>query len=966
MSRLMEDATGFAPQARPHSISGCTLNAYGAQWDNVSKCHKFHGDQGKFKSFWREHAGKAQDSRRYITGIPMFQAMARLLLLDLDLETEFINNLSHEPHPLVKAIVYASPMFTTDPKGWASYMIRGTYDTDTPPFPLHHLSSTVTENMTDRVMTGVLTVKLAWLRGLKLPDVAGDTWKKQWRPYGLVDWEAWYRPFKFDLPPSLSSSSGTEEQEGVLTLSLLIRRHKPDTGSTLSLSGEPFGPQCMSLGLVRLNPFLAGAGTQKVKALDGTGGWKYPTPGKKFRLDGNLVYVQKQDSGRSYGMEITHIPRSAHEQLSGENEPVINSLRAGIQHPFIAPLMFAFHCSDGRLELLSQLGSGGYLADHVQRERRFGITKARYYAAELICILEYLHAKNIILGSLKMENILLDSSGHVSLCKPSLFALDLSKDTDCIAPGTSAYQAPEILLNKREPSRASDWWSLGIILYELLTGAPPFYHKDEEERRYRIINVTLQQPVGLPSSTNDILTKLLDKDLTRRLGADGLAEVKAHPFFHGLDWGDCIQRKLETPFKPHNDAVVFWSKPHTDKAKQYPKGELREFDGAVYEILGTSDFPLPRYIGPAAPDTSSGQGNTGTSNEQWELIWVPDTGELYFQNRSSGQRVLARRDTAKRGEIPPPVMSEHPTQRQLEEALAAALQTGYSHDVFSQLISYDLNLNIRINDFKHSPSRWITLLEWAVEQERPDLVHLFLDHGVDADFTVPSQEGPAVVRAVRRKLHNLVEALLQRTAHRVSRTRALALAVEQQDISLATILLSHGVACDFKEADRPLPPDPYHWDYDSNLDRVFEPVDFTPPLVRAARLGDLALVTLLLEHGADPNVAYHVLGGWRGTEQDLGFNEIALRDSRIPTMFSCGRAVQIAMEMGHPELVRALLDAGADIDLPQPAWAVPGHVCQPVPRAAYLEIVSGLRDIVAERRRGINLGGAGSARLRSG
>ncbi|PKY03440.1 hypothetical protein P168DRAFT_255757, partial [Aspergillus campestris IBT 28561] len=839
-------------------------------------------------------------------------------------------------------------------------------------------------------MTGVLTVKLAWSRGLKLPDVVDDTWKKQWRPYviaeyqgfqlssealfslpaqGLVDWEAWYRPFKFDLPPSLSLSSETEEQEGVLTLSLLIHRHEPDTGSTQSSSGEPFGPQCMSLGLVRLNPFLAGSGTQKVKTLGGTGltgleihytrkeispvltskDWRVPER-NNICSDGNLVYVQKQDSGRSYGMEITHIPRSAHEQLSGENEPVINSLRSSIQHPFIAPLMFAFHSSDGRLELLSPLDSGGYLSDHVQRERRFGITKARYYAAELICILEYLHAKNIILGSLKMENILLDSSGHVSLCKPSLFALDLSKDTDCIAPGTSAYPAPEILLNKREQSRASDWWSLGIILYELLTGAPPFYHKDKEERRYRIINGTLQLPVGLPSSTNDILTKLLDKDLTRRLGVHGLAEVKAHPFFHGLDWSDCIHRKLETPFKPHNDAVVFWCKPHTYKLKEYLEGELREFDGAIYEIIGTSDFPLPRYIGPAAPDKSTGHGNTGTSNEQWELIWVPDSGELYFQIRSSGQRVLARRDAAKRGEIPPLVMSEHPTQHQLEEALATALQTGYSHNVFSQLISYNLNLNIRINDFKRYPSRWITPLEWAVEQERPDLVHLFLDHGIDADFTVPSQEGPAVVRAVRRKLHNLVEALVQRTTHRVSRTRALALAVEQQDISLATILLSHGVACDFKESDRPLPPDPYHWDYDSNLDRVFEPVDFTPPLVRAARLGDLALVTLLLEHGADPNLAYHVLGGWRGTEQDLGFNEIALRDSRIPTMFSCGRVVQIAMEMGHPELVRALLDAGADIDLPQPAWAVLGHVCQPVPRAAYLEIVSGLRDIVAERR----------------
>ncbi|KAG2413106.1 hypothetical protein HFD88_010665 [Aspergillus terreus] len=855
----------------------------------------------------------------------------------------------------------------------------------------------MTENAPNRVTTGVLTVKLGGSHGLRLPDAAADRWTEEWRPYviaeyqgfqlssealcslpakGVVSWVAWYCPFKFDLPPSLSSSSEIEEeQEGVLTLSLLIRRHEPDTASTLSSSRERIGPQCMSLGWVRLNPFLAGSGTQKVDVLDGTGLVELEISYTKNEIppvltskswevrernncssNGNLVYVQKKDSGRSYGMEIIDIPCTAHKQHSGGNKPGINSLRSGIQHPFIAPLAFAFISLDGRSELLSPLGSGGYLSDHVQREGRFGITKAKYYAAELICILEYLHAKNIILGSLKIEDIVLDSSGHASLCKPSLFALDLCKDTDCIAPGTSEYPAPEALLNKREASRAGDWWCLGIILYELLTGAPPFYHKDEEERRYRIIHDDLQLPIGLPSSANDILTKLLDKDLSSRLGAHGLAEVKAHPFFHGLDWGECIQRKLETPFKPYDDTVVFWREPHTYKVKDHPKGEWREFDGAIYEMLGTAEFPLPRYIGPTTGDKKTSNADTGTSNEQWELIWAPEGGELYFQNRSSGQRVLARREAARRRENGPLVMSEHPTQRQLEEALAAALQAGYGSDVFSQLVSYDMNLNIRINDLKNSPSRWITPLEWAVEQERQDLVLLFLDHGADADFTIPSQEGPALVRAVRRKSHNLVEALVQRTADRVSRTRALALAVEQQDISLATILLSHaGVVCDFEESDRPLPHHPYNWDYDSNLSRVFKPEDFTPPLVRAARLGDLELVTLLLKHGADPNVAYHDLGGWTGRNPEDGSHRIPLRDSRIPTMFSCGRAVHIAMEMGYPDVVRALIDAGADTDLPLPAWGVPAHVCLPIPRVAYLEIVRGLRDIVAERRRGFNL-----------
>ncbi|EAW10648.1 protein kinase domain protein [Aspergillus clavatus NRRL 1] len=145
-----------------------------------------------------------------------------------------------------------------------------------------------------------------------------------------------------------------------------------------------------------------------------------------------------------------------------------------------------------------------------------------------------LHDKYIILSSLEPENILLDSSGHVSLCKPGLFGLELG-DGDHILPGTSKYAAPETLLDDREASRAMDCWALGIILYEMLTGKPPFYHKDDGERRHKIINQGLQLPESLPLAARDMLTKLFDKTPIERLGANGAAEVKAHPFFHGRD-----------------------------------------------------------------------------------------------------------------------------------------------------------------------------------------------------------------------------------------------------------------------------------------------------------------------------------------------------------------------------------------------------------------------------------------------
>jgi serum/glucocorticoid-regulated kinase 2 len=106
---------------------------------------------------------------------------------------------------------------------------------------------------------------------------------------------------------------------------------------------------------------------------------------------------------------------------------------------------------------------------------------------------------------------------------------------------------------------------------------------------------------------------------------------------------------------------------------------------------------------------------------------------------------------------------------------------------------------------------------------------------------------------------------------------------------------------------------------------------------------------LLLEHGADPNVVYHDLGGWKNYKE-LGKewkDKVVIHNSHIPAMLSCGRAVQITLKSGFPEIARVLVEAGADVELPQQVWDVLDHVCQPVPRGAYLEILDGLRAVVA-------------------
>ncbi|KAA8648525.1 hypothetical protein EYZ11_008826 [Aspergillus tanneri] len=863
---------------------------------------------------------------------------------------------------------------------------------------------------------GILTVKLGSAYRLSLPDdldlddseapVPKNTFAdpevcERWRLYaigeyegfqvsteamavhatkGAVSWAAWHRPFKFEVSASPSSK---------LTVSLFVRDSKSNA-TTSSLGG--YENQVVPLGLIRLNPFLETSGEQRVDIQNGTGRVElevsytekeacpletravWSVRGARSSGDLDLVYVEKKDTGRSYGMKVIDI-RTVHDVVAPGSEADIDinmaprlSLRSAIQHPFIAPLKFAFKSSRGTLKLLSPLASGGYLFDHLQRERRFDVNKARFYAAELVSTLEYLHNKHIILISLEPENILLDSSGHVSLCKPGLFGLELGEmgdgDRHRILPGTPKYPAPEVLLDNREASRAVDWWALGIVLYEMLTGIPPFYHKDGDERRHKIINQDLQLPESLPSTARDVLTKLLDKNPLQRLGVNGAAEVKAHPFFHDLKWQECLQRKYTTPFKPHDAAAVFWREPYTYQPIERAEREQREFQGEVYEQIGTTEFPLWLPIG-SVNDKSNVIDKKASldprDDDKWELTWEPTTQEFHFKNRFTDERVTAKPKVTVRDRIFPPA-AEHPSERQKEEALAAALEAGYSKHVFSQILGYGTNLNVWILDYDQTPHGIeiipntpdiipVTPLEWAVVHERLDLVNLFLDNGADANFTISPRKGPALLKAAEKRYHRLVEILVQKT-DRVSCTRALALAVEQQDAATANTLLAHGVHCDFKESDRPLPPHPFLWDYDSNLLRELEAEDFTPPLVRAARLGNEDLVALLLEHGANANIAYHDLGDRRCARHHCGYEN---RDLTIPANFSCGRVVQIAMEMGHSEIVQLLVDAGADINLthpvwPIPVWPVPGHICQPVPRAVYVEVRAGLEAAVAARR----------------
>jgi serum/glucocorticoid-regulated kinase 2 len=211
--------------------------------------------------------------------------------------------------------------------------------------------------------------------------------------------------------------------------------------------------------------------------------------------------------------------------------------------------------------------NGGELFHHLQKEQRFDINRSRFYTAELLCALECLHGFNVIYRDLKPENILLDYSGHIALCDFGLCKLDM-KDEDRTNTfcGTPEYLAPELLLGKGY-TKTVDWWTLGVLLYEMLTGLPPFYDENTNEMYRKILSEPLHFPSQeiVPSSAKDLLTRLLNRRPDQRLGANGASEIKAHPFFHSIDWRKLLQRKYEPTFKPNVVCIFFrWGGSNVD------------------------------------------------------------------------------------------------------------------------------------------------------------------------------------------------------------------------------------------------------------------------------------------------------------------------------------------------------------------------------------------------------------------
>ncbi|VDK43669.1 unnamed protein product [Anisakis simplex] len=224
--------------------------------------------------------------------------------------------------------------------------------------------------------------------------------------------------------------------------------------------------------------------------------------------------------------------------------------------PFLVNLVYAFQ-SDAKLHIVMEFIKGGELFTHLCSRGSFDLPSAKFYIAELIVAIDSVHKRNVVYRDLKLENILLDENGHVKLTdfglSKELSEQDLHRANSYC--GTIEYMAPEVVDRTEEGyDETVDWWSLGVIAFELLTGCSPFtvdgHSNSSRDIARRILTKKVPFPRNFDPLALDFISRLLEKSPKRRLGRKGVAEIKEHPLMVDIDWAKCENRQLNPPIVP--------------------------------------------------------------------------------------------------------------------------------------------------------------------------------------------------------------------------------------------------------------------------------------------------------------------------------------------------------------------------------------------------------------------------------
>jgi len=257
--------------------------------------------------------------------------------------------------------------------------------------------------------------------------------------------------------------------------------------------------------------------------------------------------VQGKDMGTLYAMKV--LKKATLKVRDRVRTKLERNILADVNHPFIVKLQYAFQ-TEGKLYLILDFLRGGDLFTRLSKEVMFTEEDVKFYLAELALALNHLHSVGIIYRDLKPENILLDSTGHIAVTDFGLCKEGVEEKAFSFC-GTVEYMAPEVV-NRRGHDFSADWWSFGVLMYEMLTGRLPFQGENRKQTMNQILKAKLGMPTFLSPEAQSLLRALFKRNPSNRLGSgpNGIEDIKAHTFFSSIDWDQLLKKTTLPPFQP--------------------------------------------------------------------------------------------------------------------------------------------------------------------------------------------------------------------------------------------------------------------------------------------------------------------------------------------------------------------------------------------------------------------------------